>query len=45
MSSQVAWLRVLSDSPFSGNDSELGAAFDDEASRLVRLVFDEASLR
>ena len=30
---------------FAGNDSELGAAFDHEASRLVRLVFEEASLR
>lgn len=30
---------------FAGNDPDLGAAFDDEASRLVKLVFAEASLR
>jgi cyclase len=30
---------------FAGVDSELGAAFDHETSRLVRLVFEEASLR
>jgi cyclase len=30
---------------FAGNDTELGAAFDEEASHLVRLVFEEASLR
>jgi cyclase len=30
---------------FAGNDAALGEAFDDEASHLVKLVFDEASLR
>jgi cyclase len=30
---------------FAGNDKELGAAFDDVAARLVKLVFDEARLR
>jgi cyclase len=30
---------------FAGDDAELGQAFDDEASHLVKLVFDEASLR
>jgi glyoxylase-like metal-dependent hydrolase (beta-lactamase superfamily II) len=30
---------------FAGNDKELGAAFDEVAARLVKLVFDEARLR
>jgi glyoxylase-like metal-dependent hydrolase (beta-lactamase superfamily II) len=30
---------------FAGNDKELGAAFDDVAARLVKLVFEEARLR
>jgi cyclase len=30
---------------FAGNDKDLGAAFDDVAARLVKLVFDEARLR
>jgi glyoxylase-like metal-dependent hydrolase (beta-lactamase superfamily II) len=30
---------------FSGDDKDLGAEFDDEASHLVKLVFEEASLR
>jgi glyoxylase-like metal-dependent hydrolase (beta-lactamase superfamily II) len=30
---------------FAGTDKDLSAAFDDEASRLVKLVFEEASLR
>lgn len=30
---------------FAGNDNDLGAAFDDEASRLIKLAFDEARLR
>lgn len=30
---------------FAGKDEDLGAVFDDEASRLVKLVFEEASLR
>lgn len=30
---------------FAGDDADLGAAFDDEASHLVKLVFVEASLR
>ena len=30
---------------FAGNDKYLGAVFDDEASRLVKLVFEEDSLR
>ncbi len=30
---------------FAGEDKDLGFAFDDEASRLVKLVFDEARLR
>src|SRR5579862_5494779 len=30
---------------FTGNDKDLDAAFDDEASRLVKLVFEEDSLR
>jgi cyclase len=30
---------------FAGNDKEMGAAFDEVAARLVKLVFDEARLR
>jgi cyclase len=30
---------------FAGNDKDLGAAFDDVAARLVKLVFEEARLR
>jgi len=30
---------------FAGDDKEMGAAFDDVAARLVKLVFDEARLR
>jgi hypothetical protein len=30
---------------FAGNDKDLGDAFDDAAANLVKVVFEEASLR